>query len=205
MQRLLQASTRASCRARPAKCEGSAAQITVLPAGSEAASVPFNGIPAQSISSSGRQDAPACQTGRHSQGSAALEDSAIQVSLGDICSAPCQAPPIHWCTGREAYTSSIPFARQHLFSPLGVPSGRQAYASAAQALLAPPQQLLAVRQASNERPVLPVQRHARSPRRRAAIIARLASRYAQSMALVAPRSSQQPWTLLRVSCHLGLN
>ena len=96
------------------------------------------------------------------------------------------------CTGREACTVNVPFARQHLLSPLGASSGRQAYASAAQALVAPPQQLLAVRQASNERPALSVQRHARSPRKRAAIIARLASRYTQLVALFGPRSGIMP-------------
>ncbi len=187
MQRLLQASTRASCRACQTRHEGSAVQSTVLIAGSETdaqASVPFSASSALRLSPLGHPDLSASQTGQCSQGIAASEVSPIQLGRGDVSSVPCQAHPIQWCTGREALTGSSAFSCQHLFSPLGAYSGRQAYASAAQAVAAPLQQLLAVRQASNERPALSVQRHARSPRKRAAIIARLVSRYVQLMGLL---------------------
>ena len=164
-------------------------QSSVLTAASETdtpASAPFSAISALRLSSLQHRDASACQPGQHNQGSVASEVSPIQLSLGDLSRVPCRAPLIQCCTGREAYTGSSAVLRQHLFSPLGTSSGRQAYASAAQALAASPQQLLALRQASYERPMLSVQRHARSPRKRAAIIARLASRYTQLIAFLGP-------------------
>ena len=185
MQRLLLASTRASYRACPAKHERSAAQSSVLTAGLEtdaSACAPSSGISALKLSPLCHPEASACQTGMHSQGAAALEVPETQQGLGNLSGLPYQAPPVQWCTGRDTYTGNVAFARQHLFSPLGAYSGRQAYASAAQAATAPLQQLFVVRQASNERPALTGQRHARSPGRRAAIIARLASRYAQLIA-----------------------
>ena len=185
MQRLLHASTRASCRGRPAKYESSAAPNNVAATGSEAdasAQAAFSSPALSGSTAHLHHGASVWPSRQHIHISVAPEASSIPQrslsSFGDLSRFPCQAPAVQWCTGRDTYTGNLGHMRLHIFSPLGAPCGRQAFTSAAQAASSvSTQHLFPVRQASNERPAVNTQRKTRNPGKRAAIIACLARRY----------------------------
>ena len=182
MQRVLQAGARAGCAAHSRSAERSAVQsIGAGTASSEAASLGA----ALSLPAGNPDEHASAHLGQHSHSTAA--NTAIapsQTSLGDLGSSgrppgvPRHTPAITWSCCLDTRTGSLASARQHILSPLGASFGRPAsFASAAQAACQPQLQPFAVRQASNERPALLRRQRAASAEERAAIVARLTSRY----------------------------